>query len=38
MRGKRLDVATAIGMQTRALNGKLAVKFADVIQWATACG
>jgi hypothetical protein len=31
---KRLDVAVATGMQTRALNGKLAVEFVDVIQWA----
>jgi hypothetical protein len=38
MRGKGLDMAMAIGMQTRAFTGKIGVEFAAVIQLPTARG
>ena len=38
MRGDGLDMAMLVGMQARAVSGKLAVEFTGIIQWATAKG
>jgi hypothetical protein len=38
MRGKCIDVDMTVGMGNRTVNGNRGVKFARIIQWATANG